>query len=137
MNIQLGKTCGSCLNSNRPKQPRDHAAHYEVAKTERWCFKHNCHITRECVCNDYEGTNRSAKISFTRILKFNKRIETVKEILELIGDKEIKIGYHSYKKIDNWLSYKSDFIYSSYDKVRTKSSSHDKDFIKILEQLKG
>lgn len=138
MNIQLGKSCGSCIHTNRPKQPREHAAHYEVAKTERWCFKHNCHVSRETVCeSDYEGVNRSAKTSYSRILKFNKRIETVKEILELIGDKEIYAGYYTYKKIDNWLSYKGGYSFSSYDKVRTKSSSHDKDFIKLLKQLKG
>lgn len=38
MNLKIGNSCGSCIHSNRPKIPREHAAHYEVAKTERWCY---------------------------------------------------------------------------------------------------
>ncbi len=144
--IVLGRSCGSCLHSNRPKQPREHAAHYEVAKTERWCFKHNCHITRETVCEDHEGSNRSARTSFTRIGKYNERIAKVREVLELIGDERIEIPYGDKGKIDkiffkkdNWLYYVYGDLYSMqrYDfMVRTKEAMCDRYIPKILEQLK-
>jgi hypothetical protein len=134
--IKLGKSCGSCLNSNRPKQPRKHAAHYEVAKTERWCFKHNCHVSRECTCDDYDGVNRSAKTSYSRILKFNKRIELVKEILELINRKEIVYGSYTFFKKDDWLHKRFDNSSYTY-RVSTKDSSCDKYFPEILKQLKN
>ncbi|MFW6247213.1 MAG: hypothetical protein ACOC22_03530, partial [bacterium] len=105
MELRIGKSCGSCIHTNKPKTPRDHAAHYEVAKTERWCFKHNCHVTRETVCDDYDGVNRSAKTNFTRIKKFNDRIETVKLILDKIGDRVITINHWKYYKKDGWLYY--------------------------------
>jgi hypothetical protein len=73
MKLKIGNSCGSCVHTNKPKTPREHAAYYEVAKTERWCFKHNCHVTRETTCDDHEGINRSAKTSFPRIEKFNSR----------------------------------------------------------------
>lgn len=89
MNLRLGNNCGSCIHTNKPKKPREHAAHYEVAKTERWCFKHNCHVSRECTCDDYKGVNRSAKTSFTRVVNFNKRQKEILEVVQLIGDKPV------------------------------------------------
>lgn len=135
IDIKLGNSCGSCLNSNKPKQPREHAAHYEVAKTERWCFKHNRHVSRECTCDDYIGVNRSAKTSYSRIIKFNKRVELVLEILELIGDREIIFGNYTFFKKENWLHNRFDNSDYSY-RVSTKVSSYDKYFPEILKQLK-
>jgi len=135
MELKIGSSCGSCIHANKPKKPSEtHAAHYEVAKTERWCFKHNCHVTRETVCDDHEGITKAAKTAFTRVLNFNKRIETVKRVVELLGDKEMKLSYYTYYVKDNWLHYKfNDFNYES--KLSTKSASHDRDLEKLLELL--
>lgn len=135
MNLKIANSCGSCIHANRPKRPEGHAAHYEVAKTERWCFKHNCHITRETVCDDHEGTTKAAKTAFTRILNFNKRISAVKNLVELMGDKRIKTGSMTYFVKDNWLWYQYDSIKGSEYKLSTKTASHDRDMSEILKNL--
>ena len=102
MEIRLGNCCGSCIHSNRPKTPRDHAAHYEVAKTERWCFKHDCHITRESSCDDHEGVSRAAKTAFTRLIKYNARRKAILELAELMGNKPITTRDYIYFAKNNW-----------------------------------
>ncbi|RPI84086.1 MAG: hypothetical protein EHM34_04285 [Nitrosopumilales archaeon] len=140
MEIKLGNSCGSCIHSNKPKNPREHAAHYEVAKTERWCFKHGCHVTRETTCADHEGVNRSAKTCFTRLKKYNERIVMVKEILECMVDNQtIRVGDKLFYKKDNWLCYSYIYIggVNSFEhKIRTKDSSCDIYLLEILKQLK-
>lgn len=135
--LKIAKSCGSCLHTNKPKKPRDHAAHYEVAKTERWCFKHEINVTRECCCNDHEGNNRASKTGLTRINKFNLRLEKIKRIVTLIGNNVIKIGNYNYRLNDKGLlSY-------SYDNsnhmwiVRSKESSSDKHIDNLLEKLEN
>jgi hypothetical protein len=105
MELRLGNSCGSCIHSNRPKQPREHAAHYEVAKTERWCFKHNSHITRETTCDDHEGISRAAKTAYTRIKTYNERLQAVREMVELMGDRRIVSSGRVYYVKDNWVKY--------------------------------
>jgi len=143
MEIRLGTSCGSCIHTNRPKQPREHAAHYEVAKTERWCFKHNCHVTRETTCDDHEGVNRSGKTSFTRIEKFNKRLVKIREVVELMGDKRIFTRDYIYFVKNNWLYYVhgNDLVrlnesnsYMHYP-LRSKESSVDRKLVDIKEIL--
>lgn len=143
MEITLGTSCGSCLNSNRPKQPREHAAHYEVAKTERWCFKHDCHVTRESTCDDYEGVNRSGKTAFTRIVKFNERLIKVREVVKLIGDKKIITKDYVFFVKNNWLYYVygndlmkvNESNYYMHYPIRSKDSSTDRKLVAIKEIL--
>ena len=107
MELKIGNSCGSCIHTNRPKTPREHAAHYEVAKTERWCFKHNCHVTRETSCSDHEGVNRAAKTAFTRIKTYNERIILAHEVLELLKTygKPLFVNDYTYFIKDNWIYY--------------------------------
>ena len=138
MELKVGNSCGSCLNSNKPKKPREHAAHYEVAKTERWCFLHNCHVTRECTCEDYKGINSSAKSSFTRITGFNKRVEIIRLIVSKIEDKKIYVDDKIFFAKNNWLyySYKTNHFHADDEQqVWTKNSSADRYLTSILEQL--
>lgn len=130
--LKMGESCGSCIHTNKPKTPRAHAAHYEVAKTERWCFKHNCHVTRETVCDDYEGTSTRAKTNFTRIKNFNKRIEIIRLILDEIGNQTIDVNQCSFFKENDWLCYR---LYDSIHKHRfdTKTSAYDNDLQKLME----
>lgn len=82
MELKLAKCCGSCKHSNKPKQPSDHAPHYSVAKTERWCYKYNIHTTRESYCEEgYELEKRKgASPAYTRILSFNKKLNQIIKI---------------------------------------------------------
>ena len=52
--LKIANCCGNCKYVSRPKQPSEHEAYYNVAKTERWCYLHNWYITRETVCDDFE-----------------------------------------------------------------------------------
>lgn len=136
MELKLANSCGSCINANRPKKPLEpHAAHYEVAKTERWCYLHGCHVTRETTCDDHEGVNRAAKTAFTRIKNFNERIVITKKVVELIGDKELRYGDKTYYVKDNWLWYKYDSIRNSEYRVRTKSGYDGKCMNDLLKML--
>lgn len=143
MEIRLGNCCGSCIHSNRPKTPRDHAAHYEVAKTERWCFKHDCHITRESSCDDHEGVSRAAKTAFTRLIKYNARRKAILELAELMGNKPITTRDYIYFAKNNWVYYvhgndltklnesNNYFHYS----LKSKESSTDRKIKEIKEKL--
>ena len=136
MNLKLGNSCGSCIHSNRPKTPREHAAHYEVAKTERWCYKHNCHITRECSCDDHEGTSRAAKTAFTRINNFNDRLTKIRKIAELIGDDVIVFDNYYYYVTNGWLKYKYGGMNSSFEHTcNGKSNISDRTFQNILHEI--
>ena len=137
MEIRIGNSCGSCIHSNRPKQPREHAAHYEVAKTERWCYKHNCHITRETTCDDHEGISRAAKTSLTRTIKFNQRQVKVLEVIKLLGDKKVIVGGVTFYVRENWLRYKYNYEnqYSYEYSVKTKEGSTDKKLEEIIKIL--
>lgn len=145
MEIKIGNSCGSCIHSNRPKTPRDHAAHYEVAKTERWCYKHNCHITRETTCEDHEGVSRAAKTAFTRLIKYNARQKLILEVVGLMGDKPVVTRDYVYYVKDNWLYYEYgndvsvlDRIYNNYrSKVSSKNSNVDRIVKEIKEKLRN
>jgi hypothetical protein len=140
MIIKLSNSCGSCIHTNKPKKPREHAAHYEVAKTERWCFKHNRNVSRECTCDDHEGYNRSAKTSFTRIINYNQRQDDIFDIIKLMNNKPV----FDYDKIffvkNNWLFYVygndiSKITNDSYHyAVMTKNGSTDK-YLKSIKLI--
>lgn len=136
MKLEIAKCCSSCIHSSRPKQPDEtHAAHYTVAKTERWCFKHNCHITRECVCDDFEGFTKAAKTCLSRVVNFNQRLKLIKEITELIGERSIDIGYYKFYKKDGYLCYTyGDSSFRS--KVDSKSKNNDRQLKELLDILK-
>ncbi len=136
MNLRLANSCGSCLYSNRPKTPREHAAHYEVAKTERWCYKHNCHITRECTCDDHEGTSRAAKTAYTRINNFNERLRKIKKLIEFIGNDVIIVDERYYYVSNGWLKYKYSSMYSTFERTCSgKSNISDRDIQSILNEI--
>ncbi len=140
MELKIGNSCGSCLNSNKPKKPREHAAHYEVAKTERWCFLHNCHVTRECTCDNYTGVCTSAKTSFTRAINFNKRLEIIREIISKMNDREIQIDGETFYVKNNWLYYTYDTSRKNpdgtyYFEHRVNTKHDNKSFKTILDQL--
>lgn len=138
MELRIGKSCGSCIHTNRPKQPREHAAHYEVAKTERWCFKHNCRVTRETSCDDHEGVNRAAKTAFTRINNYNERLDIIREVVKLLGDKEVKTKDYHYTFLveDNRLKYYWGKKQERYTPEKYCVSANQANMTKYLNEIK-
>ena len=81
--LTIAECCGNCVHVSRPKHPDDHMAFYEVAKTERWCYKHNWHITRECVCQDFELESKKGGVpACKRAFAFNKKAQEINELRE-------------------------------------------------------
>lgn len=110
IDLTFAKCCGNCIHSSRPKKPEDHAAHYDVAKTERWCYKHNCYITRETVCDEFEQDNKKGGVpAAKRILKFNQKLRKYNELrdrAQKLGVTEIQGSEHIYVLKDNKWYYK-------------------------------
>lgn len=78
-NLKLAQCCGSCVHSNKP-----------IAKTQRWCFKNNCHTTRECVCDCYEPITKGGSVaSSKRVFSFNRRLERIQNVVNKM--KELNI----------------------------------------------
>ena len=135
MELGFGRCCGNCVHCNRPKQPQDHEAHYMVAKTERWCYKHKCHITREAVCDSFELEEKKGGVpAVKRARKFNERagrIIALMERMKSFGIEELDYYGTIYCIHNDWLyekhSYKNSFgeIEHYYWKVETKSGYFD------------
>lgn len=135
--LEIGKSCGSCIHTNRPKKPREHAAHYEIAKTERWCFKHQCHVTRETYCEDHEGVNRAAKTAFTRIKTYNDRAQEVREVAKLMGTDIVETHSYKFRVVNGWIEecYKSNYGNEHWRAMRSKESSTMRHLKAIREKL--
>ena len=132
--LRMGKSCGSCIHTNRPKKPREHAAHYEVAKTERWCFKHGCHVTRETSCDDHEGVSRAAKTAFTRIKNYNQTALEIRDVVKRMPEGEIVIGQYHYRLAGDWIE--ESFGGTYWHSLSAKQKSTTRDLERIREELK-
>ena len=86
--LKFAKCCGNCIHSSRPKKPEDHAAHYDVSKTERWCYLHNQYITRECVCDSFDQDNKRGGVpACKRVFAFNRKLVMYNAILATIKER--------------------------------------------------
>lgn len=136
--LKIAECCGSCVHTSKPKKlDNPHAAHYEVAKTERWCFKHNIHTYREAVCGEHEGYNRGTKSNLNRIKKFNSRLDTIKKIISLIGIDEVLVAGKIFSVEKNKLMYRYENAYEhepTLYNVSSKSAIYDDYFKIILEK---
>lgn len=141
INLTFAKCCGNCVHSSRPKKPEDHAAHYDVAKTERWCYKHNCYITRETVCDEFEQDNKKGGVpAAKRILKFNQKLRKYNELrdkAQKLGITEVQGSEHIYVLRDNKWYYK--YIgwrwEGSYWAIRCKDKDAEKQLQEIEQKL--
>lgn len=140
INLTFAKCCGNCVHSSIPKKPEDHAAHYDVAKTERWCYKHNCYITRETVCDEFEQENKKGGVpAAKRIFKFNQKLQKYNELreqAEMLGITELPGDYEYYVLIDGRWCYK----YTSlggvyYHSIRCKDREAEKQLNEIEKRL--
>lgn len=100
--LTTAECCGNCVHSSKPKPAADHIAFYEVAKTERWCYKHNWHITRECVCQDFELEPKKGGVpACKRAFAFNKKAQEINELRQRMEDLQISYVYEG----DNYMRY--------------------------------
>lgn len=141
MNLTFAKCCGNCIHSNKPKKPSDHAAHYDVAKTERWCFKNNCYITRETVCDEFEQENKKGGVpAAKRIFKFNQKLQKHNELrdkAERWGVTELQGDCESYALIDGRWCYKYTALGTPYyHPIRCKDRDAEKQLNEIEEMLR-
>ena len=135
--LRVGECCGSCIHTETPAIPTDHAAYYSVAKTERWCHKHSCHVTRETVCDDYEGVTRPAKTCKGRVVSFNKRLERIRAVVNAIKNKKMSVGDRTYCADRGCLLYSHSGSSESYHwyRVSSKEKNHDDEMTKLEEEL--
>ena len=116
-NLRLSKCCGSCIHCNKPKNPSGHIAHYDVAKTQRWCYNNNCYTTRECVCDCYEPISKGGSVSSSkRVFRFNRRLQRILDVIERM--KELSITeLKLYDNSDESIFLANNKLYHSYSKL--------------------
>ena len=93
--LKIANCCGNCKHVSRPKQPSEtHEAYYNVAKTERWGYLHNWHITRETVCDDFELESKKGGASACkRVFAFNKKVEKIVALRERMKNGNVPYAY--------------------------------------------
>lgn len=113
-NLRLSQCCGSCIHSSKPKIPYEHCAHYDVPKTQRWCYKNNCHTTRECVCDCYEPITKGGSVSSSkRVFAFNRRLEKILNVIQKMKELNI-IEIKLYDNKDEAIVLKNNRLYHTY-----------------------
>ena len=83
--LKISSCCGTCFWANgahtKKREVETHAAHYSIAKTERWCAKHNIPTSREAVCeNGYEIDQK--KGGAPAVKRAKKQVEHLQKILK-------------------------------------------------------
>lgn len=94
--LRIAECCGNCKHASRPKAPAEtHEAYYNVAKTERWCYKYNRHITRETVCDGFElEPKKGGAAACKRAFAFNKKVEEINALRERM--RQLGVGHTPY-----------------------------------------
>ena len=138
MELRIANCCGACKHVNQPKKPEDHAAHYTIAKTERWCYKHGIPVTRETVCDDFElESKKGAMPAFKRILAFNKKLENIIKIKNWMEEHNIQIityGTYDFSIVNDKIHYKyNNWKDSRWYLVSCKESGAYKNLVKAYE----
>lgn len=147
MNLRIADCCGACVHVDVPKKPEDHAPHYSVAKTERWCFKHGVPVTRESVCDDFTlETKKGAVLAFKRILAFNRKLTQIISIKDWMEQNQVEelVYYNNCggRKIPNMVFTIRDgkiagrFCSSNWGSWSTVSCKQAGDYKRLLEAYK-
>ena len=147
MELKIAECCGTCIHCNKPRKPEDHEAHYNIAKTQRWCYFNSIKTTRECVCDNYEIDNKKGGVpACKRIFKFNERAKRIIKLVETMQKNNIdrlEVSDWSSKVFvvsNNWLyeEYHNkifDEDRCSYYSVDSCSNEFDKYEKKLWENL--
>ena len=146
--LKIANCCGNCKHVSRPKQPSEtHEAYYNVAKTERWCYLHNWHITRETVCDDFElEPKKGGASACKRVFAFNKKVETITALRERMKNGNVPYAYRKdnirrysidderpYIKIDRLVKKDGESYYEHLWSVGPKDGDTN-DYIKEIEE---
>ena len=133
MKLEIGKCCGTCkhIHKDKPKNNLDtHAAHYMVAKTERWCHKFNIPTSREALCEaGYELENK--KGGAPAVKRAQKQVNRLIAILafkeRLIKDGPQIINRYKYFVENDRVKYAYDWSgkWSEGTNISCKDNSHD------------
>lgn len=129
--LKFAYCCGNCIHSSRPKTPNEHEAYYNVAKTERWCYKNNWYITRECVCDDFELDSKSGGVpACKRAFAFNNKVVEINLIRKKMNELNVTYIYEPGKIIYKRYSINKDKPYILVEYLSTtKYDSITRDFI--------
>lgn len=100
--LRFAECCGNCKGVAKVNKPQEeHAAHYEVAKTERWCAKCCCYTTREAVCDEFELQEKTGGVpAIKRVVHFNKKLDRIIHVGKKLADAGIdnfEYGGYRYK----------------------------------------
>lgn len=132
--LEIAKCCGTCAGANRKAQikPEDHAPHYMIAKTERWCEKHSIPTVREAVCSDWElQPKKGGAPAVKRALRQNLRLQAILKLKErLLKYKALTWGGYRFEIEDDYVVYR--WIRDS-DGWTQKMSCKESRFDKFLE----
>jgi hypothetical protein len=144
MELKISSCCGACKYSNKPKTPDEtHAPHYTIAKTERWCFKHEVHTIREATCTDFEmETKKGAVPAYKRILTFNKKLSNIIRIKEWMQQNSIEVLYYyendkpytMFKILDNKIKSNSCKYNFTWETISSKQTHDYEQLLKAYEQ---
>lgn len=137
--LKISQCCGTCFWANgahtKKRDIETHAAHYSVAKTERWCAKHGIPTSREAICEDgYELDQK--KGGAPAVKRAKKQVERLQKILKAKESIEktgpVTVRNKMYVVHDNFLCYVYDWDKPIENrrawKVSCKENSHD-DFL--------
>ena len=138
VNISFAKCCGNCVHTSKPKKPDTHAAHYDVAKTERWCYLHNIYITRETVCDDFSWETKKGGVpACKRVFKFNEKLLLLRELQSKL--KNLNLLNTEIKVADRVFVVREGVNYIEYGysdgRLWGRYSCKDRDMMTIVKNL--
>ena len=112
LGLQIAKCCGTCISANEKKRdiPEDHAPHYAVAKTERWCSKFKIPTVREAVCDEWTlCEKRGGAPAVKRALSQNRRLAKIIKLHERL-EKEPEVFWkrYAFALVDGRVNYRWD-----------------------------
>lgn len=130
--IKIAQCCGTCVWTNQKKRPKpeDHAPHYTIAKTERWCEKFGIPTVREAVCDKWElELKRGGAAAVKRALSQNRRLRAILELRDRLLRDKIAV-WNGYRfKIQNdrvVYSYPNSLPTDSWYRMSCKENRFDK-----------
>lgn len=133
--IEAARCCSTCVWANTKKfnPGEDHAPHYMIAKTERWCVKHQIPTVREAVCESWEIEQKRGGVpAVKRALRQNKRLRAILDFKKrLCVEKAIDWNGYRFSVVDGFVQYSyrnNSILENSWYRVSCKDTQFDKLF---------
>lgn len=120
MQIKLANCCSCCEYTKVPKENKKtfepHAAHYEVAKTLRWCYRHSVFTAREGICDDFKFRKNSAGVKAVGMAnKRNERLSIISRIVDFFNNHDDIVFVQSIKYASKYFICRNNKIYRIFD----------------------